>query len=62
MATFSLTNSVFQVYIIAAALMVLKVMGQGWMTVYRMMRVNTGFASPEDTGAGILNKTPNKTS
>ena len=38
--------------------MVLKVMGQGWMTVYRMMKSNSGLASPEDVQRGILNKSP----
>lgn len=47
-----------RVWGIAAALMAIKVMGQGWMTVYRMMKVNAGFASPEDLRAGPLNKAP----
>lgn len=51
-------SPVFQAYAIAAALMVLKVMGQGWMTVYRMMKVNAGFASPEDLRPGLINKAP----
>jgi uncharacterized MAPEG superfamily protein len=54
----ALTNPVFETYVIAAALMVLKVMGQGWMTVYRMMRSNSGLASPEDVQKGILNTDP----
>ncbi|MEZ5676444.1 glutathione S-transferase/prostaglandin-E synthase 1 [Thalassovita litoralis] len=58
MTLFSLTNPVFETYVIAAALMVLKVMGQGWMTVYRMMKSNSGLASPEDVQRGILNKSP----
>lgn len=58
MPLFSLTNPVFETYVIAAALMVLKVMGQGWMTVYRMLRSNSGLASPEDAQKGLLNKTP----
>ena len=58
MTLFSLTNPVFETYVIASALMVLKVMGQGWMTVYRMMKSNSGLASPEDVQRGILNKSP----
>lgn len=54
----ALTNPVFETYVIAAALMVLKVMGQGWMTVYRMMKSNSGLASPEDVQKGILNTDP----
>ncbi|WP_239058317.1 MAPEG family protein [Aliiroseovarius sp. PrR006] len=53
-----LTNPVFETYVIAAALMVLKLMGQGWMTVYRMMKSNSGLASPEDLQKGILNTDP----
>jgi hypothetical protein len=29
-------NPVFVTYMIASAIMILKLMGQGWMTVYRM--------------------------
>lgn len=54
----ALTNPVFETYVIAAALMLLKVMGQGWMTVYRMMKSNSGLASPEDVQKGILNTDP----
>lgn len=55
----NLQNPVFLVYTIAASLMVLKVMGQGWMTVYRMLKVNGGWASPEDLRPGMINKDPN---
>ena len=58
MALLTLDNPVFATYAIAAALMVLKIMGQGWMTVYRMMHANAGFASPEDLRPGALNKAP----
>lgn len=54
----SLENPVFATYAIAALLGVLKVMGQGWMTVYRMMKVNAGYASPEDLRPGPINRTP----
>ncbi|SMH48758.1 MAPEG family protein [Maritimibacter sp. HL-12] len=54
----NLQNPVFVTYAIAAALGVLKVMGQGWMTVYRMMKVNAGYASPEDLRAGPINRSP----
>lgn len=39
--------------------MVLKIMGQGWMTVCRMMQSSSGLASPEDVQRGLLNKSPN---
>ncbi|WP_170603657.1 MAPEG family protein [Ruegeria arenilitoris] len=51
-------NPVFTVYVIAASLMVLKVMGQGWMTVHRMLKVGGGWASPEDLRKGLINKNP----
>ena len=48
MTALTLENPVFVTYVIAAALLVLKVMAQGWMTVHRMMKVRAGWASPED--------------
>ncbi|WP_319824390.1 MAPEG family protein [Thalassovita sp.] len=58
MSLLHLENPVFQTYAIAAALMGLKIMLQGWMTVYRMMRSNSGLASPEDLRPGPLNAAP----
>lgn len=52
-------NPVFATYAIAAAILVLKVMGQGWMTVYRMLKSDSGLASPEDLQKGLINKNPN---
>ncbi|MAW85983.1 MAG: glutathione S-transferase [Phyllobacteriaceae bacterium] len=51
-------NPVFATYAIAAALTALKVMGQGWMTVFRMMKSNAGLVSPEDLRPGPLNRAP----
>ncbi|CUH68620.1 MAPEG family protein [Thalassovita gelatinovora] len=51
-------NPVFVTYAIAAALMVLKLMGQGWMTVYRMMKSDTGLVNPEDLRQTPLNPNP----
>lgn len=58
MELFGFDNPVFRVYAIAAALTVLKVMGQGWMTVWRMMRSGEGLVSPEDLRPGPLNRAP----
>lgn len=58
MAAFSIENPVFVTYLIATALTVLKVMGQGWMTVFRMMKVGAGYAAPEDLRPGLINKAP----
>ena len=58
MNVFSLENPVFVTYMIAAAMMILKIMGQGWMTVYRMLKCDAGLASPEDLKAGLINRNP----
>ena len=58
MNNLTLTNPVFTTYATCAALAVLKLMGQGWMTVYRLMKVGGGYASPEDANKGILNPRP----
>ncbi|HBZ45033.1 MAG TPA: glutathione S-transferase [Maritimibacter sp.] len=58
MTTFDLADPVLRTYAIAAAVMVLKVMGQGWMTVARMMKSGRGLVNPEDLIAGPLNRTP----
>jgi len=58
MSQYQLDNPVFYHFAIAAALMVLKIMGQGWMSVYRLMRSNSGLASPEDLRPGMLNPKP----
>jgi len=58
MTALSLENPVFVTYLIASTIMSLKVMGQGWMTVHRMMKVGAGYASPEDLKQGLINKSP----
>ena len=58
MTVLSMENPVFVTYMIASAIMVLKIMGQGWMTVYRMLKSNTGLASPEDLQVGLINRNP----
>jgi len=58
MNQFDMGNPVFEVYVIAATLLILKVMLQGWMTVYRMLKTNSGWASPEDLRKGFINKNP----
>lgn len=61
MTIIDLENPVFQTYILAASIMVLKLMLQPWMTVVRMMKINTGFRSPEDIKKSPLNPSPNET-
>jgi len=58
MTALTMENPVFVTYMIASAIMILKLMGQGWMTVYRMLKVNGGWASPEDLRAGPINRDP----
>jgi uncharacterized MAPEG superfamily protein len=56
--TLSLDNPVFQTYLTVAAIMILKLMLQPWMTVWRMMKVHAGFRSPEDLKKSPLNPVP----
>lgn len=58
MNLYSPENPIFVTYMIAASIMILKIMGQGWMTVYRMLKSDAGLASPEDLQVGIINKNP----
>lgn len=54
----TIQDPVFAAYVIAATLMILKMMGQGWITVYRMMKVGGGFLNPEDAAEGLTNPKP----
>ena len=54
----SLENPVFFAYVLAASIMLLKLMLQPWMTVFRMMKVRGGFRSPEDAKKSPLNPNP----
>ena len=54
----TLDNPVFQTYMIAASIMILKLMFQPWMTVYRMMKAGSGFRAPEDLKKTPLNPNP----
>lgn len=58
MMLLSTENPVFQTYLIAAAIMILKLMLQPWMTVQRMVKVSAGFRSPEDLKKTPLNPNP----
>lgn len=58
MTVLTMENPVFVTYMIAAAIMILKIMGQGWMTVYRMLKSDAGLVSPEDLQAGLINQNP----
>lgn len=57
-ALLNLDNPVFHTYLVAACVMILKLMLQPWMTVVRMMRAGGGFRSPEDLKKTPLNPSP----
>ena len=57
-AILSLENPVFHTYVLAAGIMILKLMLQPWMTVVRMMKAGGGFRSPEDAKQSPLNPKP----
>jgi glutathione S-transferase len=54
----SLQNPLFATYVVAATLMILKVVSMSWLTVVRMMRENGGFRAPEDLRKTPLNPNP----
>ena len=54
----SLQDPLFATYVIAAALMILKVVAMSWLTVVRMTQVKGGFRSPEDLRRTALNPAP----
>ena len=60
-AALSLANPVFHTYLLAASIMLLKLMLQPWMTVARMLKVNSGFRSPEDIKKTPINPHPSET-
>ncbi len=58
MTLLTMENPVFVTYTIASAIVILKIMSQGWMTVYRMLKSDAGLASPEDLRTGLINRNP----
>jgi len=55
----SLQNPVFVTYVVAATVMILKVISMSWLTVVRMTQAKGGFRSPEDIRKTPLNPEPN---
>ncbi len=53
-----LKDPVFAAYTIAASIMILKMTGQGWITVVQMMKNEGGFLNPEDAAKGMTNPNP----
>jgi glutathione S-transferase len=58
MTELSLEDPLFRTYAIAAAIMIVKMASQSWITVMRMMKVKSGFRSPEDAKRSPLNPAP----
>ena len=58
MSLFTIENPVFTAYAVAAALMILKLMAQGWVTVALMIRNDAGLMNPEDLRASPANRNP----
>lgn len=54
-----LKDPVFATYVIAATLMILKVVAMSWLQVVQMMRVKGGMRSPEDLKKTPFNPSPN---
>ena len=59
-ALLSLENPVFQTYLLAASIMLLKLMLQPWITVQRMIKAGGGYRSPEDAKKSPLNPEPHE--
>jgi glutathione S-transferase len=57
-AILALDNPVFRVYAITASIMILKLMLQPWITVWRMTKAGGGYRSPEDARKSPLNPEP----
>ena len=51
-------NPVFSCYALAATLLIIKMMSQGWITVFRMVKVDGGFRYPEDARKSLANPDP----
>ena len=58
MSLLTMENPVFAAYAVAAALMILKLMAQGWVTVALMIRSDAGLLNPEDLRPTVANRTP----
>jgi uncharacterized MAPEG superfamily protein len=58
LSQFVLENPVFRIYVIAAALAILKMLFQAFLVVFRMLSVQGGFLNPEDARKTIGNPNP----
>jgi uncharacterized MAPEG superfamily protein len=58
MSLLTFDNPVFRYFAVAAALMIIKMMSQGWITVFRMVKADGGFRYPEDAQKSLANPHP----
>ena len=54
----SLHDPLFATYVVAASLIILKAVAMSWLTVFRMVRVQGGYRSPEDVKKTPMNPAP----
>lgn len=54
----SLRDPLFATYVVAASLIILKAVAMSWLTVFRMVKVQGGYRSPEDIRKTPLNPAP----
>lgn len=58
MPVLSFDNPLFATYVIAATILILKAAAMAWLVVFRMIRENGGFRSPEDIRKTLANPNP----
>ncbi|MDH2351374.1 MAPEG family protein [Bradyrhizobium sp. SSUT18] len=54
----NLRDPLFATYVVAASLIILKAVAMSWLTVFRMVKVQGGYRSPEDIKKTPLNPAP----
>ncbi|MDH2346293.1 MAPEG family protein [Bradyrhizobium sp. SSUT77] len=54
----NLHDPLFATYVVAASLIILKAVAMSWLTVFRMVKVQGGYRSPEDIKKTPLNPAP----
>jgi len=60
MEKLSLNDPLFATYAIAATIIILKAVSMSWLTVFRMLKENGGFRSPEDSKLTRFNPNPSQ--
>ncbi len=60
MTALTFEDPLFRTFAIAATIMIIKMAGQAWLTVWRMTKAKGGFRSPEDAKRSPLNPEPSE--